>query len=675
MNLNFTKCYKIFLIILSFITSNEIEAQVNSKDAPLIGAEIFIEPGQSDSDIESWFRTLRENNMDLTRIRMFENYMKNDNGDWDFKLFDKAFSYAEKYHIKVYANLFPATDFTDVGGFKFPYDEEHLNRIADYIKNVVLHFKKFSSLYGWIPINEPGGGNINDPLARMIYKKWQNNNGILNWNDNKITDYQHISFNNEKFLLYYNTWYLKWLSDEIRKYDNANPIHVNNHQIFTLASQYDFPSWRSFLSSLGGSAHASWHFGFFSRNKYAVAMSANSEILRSGAGDIPWLMTELQGGNNIYSGSQPLCPTKEEISQWLWITIGSGSKGAIYWCLNPRASGSEAGEWAMVDFQNRVTDRLLEVGRIGSVIGKHKQLFSEAKPINSKIHVIYIRESMWVENRMAGRSRDYEIRQSGGVMKSALSYFEAFTQMGLQPTLEELAEFDFSKSSYKGHTMVLSNQIVIPIKYDDKLRYFVKNGGQLIIDGLTGYYDENAICRMMNDFPLKDLFGGSISEFKFTDNLFQLQIDQEKLPSHALKGYIVPTTGKSIGFVEDRITGLVNQYGRGRVVWIPSLVGLGARIEDNFVSIIKFLRRYVNINEEIHFEPFQNGMLMKTLKEKDVYISIIVNKSDSKRDVQIIAPFELKNPMILFSSGSALMTENILSIGSEETVVISWGAQ
>lgn len=102
-------------------------------------------------------------------------------------------------------------------------------------------------------------------------------------------------------------------------------------------------------------------------------------------------------------------------------------------------------------------------------------------------------------------------------------------------------------------------------------------------------------------------------------------------------------------------------------------MGLGARIEDNFVSIIKFLRRYVNINEEIHFEPFQNGMLMKTLKEKDVYISIIVNKSDSKRDVQIIAPFELKNPMILFSSGSALMTENILSIGSGETAVISWG--
>ena len=63
---------------------------------------------------------------------------------------------------------------------------------------------------------------------------------------------------------------------------------------------------------------------------------------------------------------------------------------------------------------------------------------------------------------------------------------------------------------------------------------------------------------------------------------------------------------------------------------------------------------------------------MKTLKSGDRYISIIVNKSDSKKDVMVIAPFELKDPMILFSNGTALMTDNILSIGSEETVVISW---
>ena len=674
MEINFIKYGILYTAVSLFIIFANVRAQVNLNDIPMIGAEIFIEPGQSDENVENWFKILRKNNMEVTRIRMFENYMKDANGDWDFSLFDRAFSYAEKYHIKVYANLFPATDFTDVGGFKFPYNEEHLNRIADYIKNVVLHFKQYSSLYGWVPINEPGGGNINDPLARTIYKKWRDN-----YEDTqqiyKLTAYNQLSFDNEKFLLHYNTWYLKWLSDEIRKYDKEKPIHVNNHQIFTLVAQYDFPSWRTFLSSLGGSAHASWHFGFFPRNRYAIAMSANSEILRSGAGNIPWLMTELQGGNNIYSGANPMCPTKEEISQWFWITIGSGSKGAIYWCLNPRASGAESGEWAMVNFENQPTDRLLEAGRIGSVIYKYKRLFAEAKPLNSKIHIIYIRESMWVENRLARRASDFEIRQAGAVMKSALSFFEAFSRMGLQPSFEELGEFDFNQSSYQGHTMVLSHQIAIPVKYYDKLRYFVRNGGRLIIDGLTGYYDENAICRMMNDFPLKDLFGGSVSEFKFTDNLFNLQVGREKLTSHALKGYIIPETGKPNGLEKDKITSLVNHYGQGQVVWIPSLVGLGTRIKDNFGPFIMFLEKHVNIDAEIHFIPFQHEMLMKTLKKGNQYISIIINKSESKREIKIFAPFDLKDPVILFSNGTALMTDNILSIESEETVVISWSSE
>ena len=128
----------------------------------------------------------------------------------------------------------------------------------------------------------------------------------------------------------YNTWYLQWLAEEIHKYDPGRYLHVNSHAIFQLVSEYDFPAWRGFLTSLGGSAHASWHFGYFERDQYALAMAADCEIIRSGAGPIPWLMTEIQGGNNIYSGYAPLCPTSEEISQWLWTIIGSGGKGGFF---------------------------------------------------------------------------------------------------------------------------------------------------------------------------------------------------------------------------------------------------------------------------------------------------------------------------------------------------------
>src|SRR6187401_2308992 len=144
----------IFLLTLTCVSS----AQISSTEVPMIGAEIFIEPGQTPEEIDTWFKRMKEAGMTLTRIRMFERYMHATDGKWDFSLFDEAYKAGEKYGIKIYGNLFPATPFTDVGGFKFPRDEQHLISIAGYIKNLVTHFKQFNSCYGWVPINEPGTG-------------------------------------------------------------------------------------------------------------------------------------------------------------------------------------------------------------------------------------------------------------------------------------------------------------------------------------------------------------------------------------------------------------------------------------------------------------------------------------------------------------------------------------
>lgn len=199
-----------------------------------------------------------------------------------------------------------------------------------------------------------------------------------------------------------------------------------------------------------------------------------------------------------------------------------------------------------------------------------------------------------------------------------------------------------------------------------------------MIDGLTGYYDENAVCIMINDFPLKDLFGGSVSEFKYMGNLFSLQIDGENLPTYALKGSIHPQSDshnqvqKIICSDDHKIYGLINDYGEGNVVWIPSPIGLGARIADNYKPFIEFLQRHIDLSDAIRFEPFLDNVMMKTLKSGDEYITIVINKSDSEKTVKIMAPFELRNPVILFFNGNAFIKNNLLEIGSEEIAVIHW---
>ncbi len=659
--------------VLSFLFAN---AQKSFNDVPIIGAEIFIEPGQSDKDVESWFKILKDMNMPLTRIRMFENYMKDSSGNWNFSLFDRAFKYADKYGIKVYGNLFPATDFTDVGGFKFPRDNNHLQSIAEYIKQTVTHFKQFKSLYGWVPINEPGGGNVSNDLAKQILKAWKEKNNTTVQNNS--TGYAHFSFESNEFLLDYNTWYLQWLTDEIRKYDKESPVHVNNHQIFENVAEYDFPAWSKFLTSLGGSAHASWHFGYFTRNKYDVAISANSEIIRSGAKNIPWMMTEIQGGNNIYSGYDPLCPTTEEIAQWLWISLGTGSKGAIFWCLNPRASGTEAGEWAMIDFKNKPTDRLLTSAAIASEINKRKELFAQARPVNSNIHVLYIKEALWVEKKMVPESKKPELegRSIGSVMKSALAYFEALSEMGLQPTFQDIEYFDFNQSFYTGQTIILANQIALPYKYHQALKDFVNKGGTIIADGLTGFYDENAISLMMNDFVLKDLFGGEITEYKFIGNIAAFPLSNDtSIPAHMQTGYIKPIAAKVLSTLNNIPVATINNYGKGKFVWIPSLIGLGSRLKDDYMPLINFISSQINLKNEIRFEKPADGLLMKTLESNGKFISILVNKSTEKKQVEILGIKPTLRPKIIYADKSGTINnqqQNLINIEREETLVLLW---
>ncbi|MCU0472159.1 MAG: beta-galactosidase [Bacteroidales bacterium] len=470
-----------------------VSAQISRDEVPMIGAELFIEPGQTPDEMNTWFQRMKEGGMTITRIRMFETYMHKPDGTWDFSLFDQAFMVAEKFNIKVYANLFPATSFSDLGGFKFPRDEEHLTSISEYIKNLVPHFKEFSSLYGWVPINEPGIDGIPEGIfTQNKFKEWRDNQPANVYNSK---GFEHFNFEDDRFLLDYNTWFLKWLIDEIRKYDQKSPIHVNTHAIFNNITVYDFPEWSKFLTSLGGSAHASWHFGYFKRNQYGAAMSANGEIIRSGAGKIPWLMTELQGGNNTYSGGNPMCPTKEEISQWLWTIIGTESKGAIFWCLNPKSSGIEAGEWALLNFQNEPSDRMEAVSKVTEIVNKNTSLFAKARIPGSGISVLYSREALWVEKKLqTGSNGPYEGRNAGGVMKSALSYFEALGEMGIQSDLKEFSEYDFSKSDFTGASIILAHQIAIHSRYWQNLYGFVDKGGKLIVDELTSYFDENALC-------------------------------------------------------------------------------------------------------------------------------------------------------------------------------------
>ncbi|MCC5929667.1 MAG: beta-galactosidase trimerization domain-containing protein [Cyclobacteriaceae bacterium] len=650
--------------------------QLNAQnfEHPTVGAQVFIEPGQQPEEIQNWFKILQAHGMKVCRIRMFESYMRNEKGEWDFALFDYAFKAAEEHGIKVYATLFPATPFTDIGGFKFPGDKAHLQSVSEYIAAVTRHFSKYTTLYAWVLINEIGSGKIpSTPLSQELFNSWKVKNPQMT---NNANGYPIMPFEDEKFLIEHNTWYLQWLADEVKKHDPQRHLHVNNHAIFDLAGEYDFSAWQSILNSLGGSAHASWHFGYFNRREYAHAMLANSEIIRSGAGKLPWIMTELQGGNNTFSGFHPMCPEPEEIIQWLWSVFITGGKSAIFWTLNPRASGIEAGEWALLDFRDQPSDRMKAAAQVSSSLQKHNEIWKEVKPLSSGIHILYTRESLWIERKSQIGAPGFPGRAPGSVMQSALGYFETISSMGMQCSISCMDEFDFSAEDYSGQAIILAHQIGIPSRHYQSLSQFVEKGGILLADGLTGFYDEHMHNAMKTEKPMQKVFGAEIKEFKFENEPFAIQFSNltQPVPVLGWKGLLSLTHAASLAQEHDQVLATKSRYGRGSALWVPTLMGLAARTEGK-EALSEWLYQELNNCIEtnpVRFAHYIPEVLMTTAKTEKGFLSMVINKRITNAEVPIL--YNGLKGKIIFSNKEASFddTHRLLRIHPEETVVISW---
>lgn len=622
---------------------------------PSVGAQVFIEPGQSSSQVDGWFSLMQEQGMKVCRIRMFEEYMHS-GGTWDFSIFDRAFDAAARHGVKIFATLFPADPDRSIGGFKFPFTEQHKRDIADYIQHLVCHYKEHEALLGWVLLNEPGTDGIlpDTPYSRSEFDSWLAAHPATDSGGYpKLMD-----FNSESFLVDHTSDFLGWIAAEIRKYDSSHKLHVNNHQIFDNIAEYNFPAWREFLTSLGASAHPSWHFGYFSRDRYPLALAANCSIVRSGAGPLPYWITELQGGNNTYSAFRAFCPTADEIRQWMLIGIASGIDGLLFWTLNPRAVGGEAGEWGLIDFAGGASDRLSAAGEIISLMEGNPAVFEGITPVNPDVTLLYLRESLWAERKVQLGDLDdtmYEGRHKGGVIKSVLAFYEMLLQNGIGAEISEARELDWNRDDYTGHTIILAGQICLPSMLTPLLRNFVSRGGKLIVEGLSGWYDENMRCTFQTGFDLEDVFGGNLLESKCTPGDFEISVEGTRVKVHLWEG-----------FFEKENRSLRNSYGKGQVLWIPSCIGLGARRSGDYSALESLILPELASAPSVR--RARSGITVLNFNSASKTGSLVINKSGRKARVRLA-----NRPQgIVYSAKGARLRGRILRIPHDDSVILSF---
>ncbi|HEY3329005.1 MAG TPA: beta-galactosidase [Capsulimonadaceae bacterium] len=650
----------------------------NDQQTPFIGAQVFIQPGQTRADIERWFRLLRDSNMTACRIRMHEEHLHRPDGSWDFSLYDYAFEMAEKYDISVFATLFPYEKAV-WPMTKYPLSKENLDEIRYYIQTVVSHYSDSTALYCWVLQNEPGsyGAYPHSDLSDALKAEWIDAQPAASYLSHGYVQQQ--AFEEQRFQRYYTSWFLAWIASEVRKLDPKHELHTNPYEIFANAAEYDFVAWRNFLTIFGASCHPAHHFGDFPRRQFSLALSMNCEMLRAGAGKLPFMVTELQGGNNTYSADVPMCPTKEEIAQWLWTAVGAGAKGVIFWTLNPRAVGGEAGEWAMVNFQNKASDRLLAASSVAVALQENHKLLSAATPLESSIYLLYAKEAFWTEAKTAAgtdEKAEYEGRKTRSGIKSVIGWYGAVTDLGLSANVCEMAEFDWDSSDHSGRTIILSHQIAIGSTYWPKLRHFVTTGGKLIADGLTFFFDENDFSVMQTGFPLEDVFGASLEEVRTIAGDFSINIhdDPLALPAHLFKGTLSVSTASAIAADADGVLATRNSYGNGVAVWIPSMLGFGA-LRLGKSSLCAFLTAELGdslTTAPIRFAQVQTDVTMRVMRSGSSLITIMVNKSSGPKKINLQFDRCALSPNVLYSNNASTIAGADFVILPEETIVIEW---
>jgi len=446
-------------LVLLLVWMRAVTAQT-----PQLGAQIWIEPGQTRAQIDGWFGQLAELHMPVARIFVMWSQVEARPGQWDFTLYDEAFRAAEKDHVRIVATLTPSgppafrggngTQGRDVVGSLAAQQAA-----AVYIREVVRRYRNSPALDSWLLLNEPGRPPTAQPLAISGFPAWLATQyrtlDALNtawgkdfssfsavrpdstanpWNRNSTIDWT-------AYWRSYQTQQLAWLAAEVRRYDPAHPLHLNPHALVgnLAALSDDLPAWRPFLDSLGCSIHPAWHFGLLDRDRYTLGVSYVNDLVAGSIEPKPYWVTELQGGTNITSALRPMDPTADETAQWVWTSLGAGAQRIIFWLLNARRAGVEAGEWSMLNFQQEPSARLQAAAQVASTLDAHPEFFAHSHAVRPEITLLLSLETMTLEDAFA--RDDSPARGANAHVLEMLGFYRAIAELGVPPAVKHFEDY------------------------------------------------------------------------------------------------------------------------------------------------------------------------------------------------------------------------------------------
>ena len=449
------------------------------------------------------------------------------------------------------------------------------------------------------------------------------------------------------------------IAEHIKMDDRNIEIILDCGNIIETVGRFDFEILKNDFSGFGLSVVPVKDFASYSRRRFNLVLSAACEMLKNEIGDSSLWVTGLQSGDD----GDALSPSKEEIAQWLWTSVGHGVKGIFFDKLNVPQNGMRAGGVALMNLLGEASEKALAIRESLAAINDNAELFTGAEPVREPIAILYTKEFV---------SRGCSGNQVNIAMQSVVAVYDILMENGIDAGIFSFGAYNWNLDDYRGRCVVVSGQEIVPMKYYDNIRNFVKKGGKLIVEGRSFYFDENLYCNFSkNIFPLSDVFGGRAVEFNAIEGNEKLKINDNKLWVCRWYGLLKnEASGETLPFIR-------NKYGRGRVTWIPSVIFLGAidtghrrRISGLMMKEIEFLSEELPVK----FRRRRSGITIQYLKKDEGYITIVSNKGQHRRKVRFRT--RLKVEKLLFSNirydRKAKAKNRKIKFRSQHTAAVLW---
>ena len=696
---------QIFLSLFSLFLAVGGVATSSAQERIDVGAEIWVEPSQTEAELEGWVKRLADNGMRSARIFLMWNEIEVAPKVYDFHLYDALFRAAERYGVEVEATLFCTHSpvfyckryFYSTQSHRLYYSEEVKAHSADFIRECVLRYRDSKALGVWWILNEARGFDAAAPYTQQYTQRWlrEKYTTIEKLNEAWITDFK--SFEEVKYdpawvsnrAFVWNVAHRDWvdisrdflthnfaeIKKVIRLYDQKTPITSNPADFFGSLDKYDLTTLRGVFDIFGASMHAAWQLQMMPRDKYAYSTAGICEILRAHAPNNHFWVGEMQAGNNIFSGRQPICPTRNDLSQWVWSSIGTGARKVIYWSANYRRQSGEAGEWGVFGFKGEDTDRSLVTKEINELLDKHSDFFAEAKPALANVTLLLSPETQRMLRHIRTDYVGVQETEPNSQVYTTFHWFEALSERGYQPQMRYLSDYEWEKRG-EGDVVILANAYAVPKAVVSRMVEFVKRGGRVICEGLVGFYDDNAVCTSLNSFDLEPLVGGIYEDIRYRETPQYFNIEGVgRVLGHAWHPIVRATapTARVIGSGNEGAVALLNKIGKGEVYWITPSVSMSqlAKGESKELSHLAEALLGDMLNKQaFRFADFSEGALLRVLKSGDRYVTILTNNTTEPCSIKLLSPKAL-SATTLFGTAKIAKSGKV-TLGSRETLVLLW---